>query len=117
MSIGVGTLQPKSRIMRPVWLGAVLALVAAVTLGVIVANSDDEPARVTTPTTQVSGTEANTPSELRGGMPAESIGGMPGLVPHIPRRVPAGETPGGTLGINTPTEISGGNADFCHQCR
>ncbi len=46
MSIGVGTLKPKTRIMRPVWMGALLALVAAVTLAVIVANSDDAPASV-----------------------------------------------------------------------
>lgn len=115
MSIGVGTLQPKSRVMRPVWIGALVALVAAVTLAVVVANSDDEPVRVTTSTTQVSGT-VNTPSELRGGLPTEFSGttDVPEAVPHLPKRAPADDGPD-ALGGNTPSEI-GARTDPCHQC-
>ena len=115
MSIGVGTLQPKSRVIRPVWIGALLALVAAVTLAVIVANSDDEPVRRTTSTVPLGGAAANTPSELSGGY-VDGVGGTDfQAVPHVPKRTDT--TAVGTQG-NTPTEISGGNPDICsHQCR
>jgi hypothetical protein len=87
MSIGVGTLQPKTRIVRPKWIAGLLAIILALTVAVIVANSGDEPARETTGTqTAVSGTAANTPSELRG----------------------LGTTLGETTIANTPSELSGG---------
>jgi hypothetical protein len=97
MSIGVGTLQPKTRSMRPVWLAGLLAVILALTVAVIVTNSGEEPARDTTGTqTEISGTAANTPSEVRA---------------HIPRRAAntgsTSVTISGTIG-NTPSELSGG---------
>jgi len=133
MSIGVGTLQPKSRVMRPVWLAGLLVLVLAITLAVIVTNSGEEPARDAVQTeTAISGTAANTPTELRyagsavsgtaANTPTELSGGIAGSfadptfqsVPHLPKRSAETASLGGTL-ANTPTELSGGNV--CHQCR
>jgi len=133
MSIGVGTLQPKSRVMRPVWLAGLLVLVLAITLAVIVTNSGEEPARDALQTeTAISGTAANTPTELRyagsafsgtaANTPTELSGGIVGsfadvtfeAVPHLPRRNAEAESFGGTSG-NTPSELSGGGV--CHQCR
>ena len=131
MSIGVGTLQPKVRIRRPVVLAGLVAIVAVFTMSVMGANSTEESARpitavgrvnadtnANTPTelryagSQLSGTVANTPTELSGGV----IGGFADVpfaaVPHIPRRADKASIVGGT-----PTELSGGIADFCHQCR
>lgn len=93
MSIGVGTLQPKTRIMRPVWLAGLLAVILALAVAVVVTNSGEEPARTTTATrTAVSGTAANTPSELRGvGTEfGDTLANTPSEIrPHVPRR--AGE--------------------------
>ena len=116
MSIGVGTLQPKTRIMRPVWLAGFLAVILALTVAVIVTNSDEESARDTTGAqTAVSGTAANTPSELRGVRTAfgrTTLANTPSEVrPHVPRRAANAETTSvtisGTIG-NTPSELSGG---------
>ena len=112
MSIGVGTLQPKARIIRPVWLAGLLAVILALTVAVIVTNSGDEPARDTTGTqTAVSGTAANTPSELRGGLESAlggTVANTPSEVrPHVPQRA---ANAGGVAGsvVNTPSELSGG---------
>lgn len=87
MSIGVGTLKPKTRIVRPVWVAGSLAIILAFTVAVIVTNSGGETAREATGTqTAVSGTAANTPSELRG----------------------VSTTSGETTFANTPSELSGG---------
>jgi hypothetical protein len=112
MSIGVGTLQPKTRIMRPVWLAGLLAVILALTAAVIVTNSGDEPVRDTTGTqTAVSGTAANTPSELRGGLESTfggTVANTPTEVrPHVPRRAATADGISGTFG-NTPSELSGG---------
>jgi hypothetical protein len=96
MSIGVGTLQPKARIMRPVWLAGFLAVILALAVAVVVTNADEEPARDATATqTAVSGTAANTPSELRG--VGTEFGGTlantPSEIrPHVPRRAGEGSS-------------------------
>ncbi|HJU57936.1 MAG TPA: hypothetical protein VJ774_04305 [Actinomycetota bacterium] len=112
MSIGVGTLQPKTRIFRPVWLAGLLAVIVALAAAVIVTNSSDEPARETSGTqTAVTGTAENTPSELRGGVktaPSTTLANTPSeLRPHVPRRVANPESISGSVG-NTPSELSGG---------
>jgi hypothetical protein len=132
MSIGVGTLQPKVRIRRPVLLAGLVAVVAVFTMSVMGANSTDQSAPVTavgrananTPTElsggivgfQYAGIAVNTPSEMRGGY----IGGVADVdfeaVPHVPRRAPLDGSYGGSLGVNTPSEI-GGHTDSCPQCR
>jgi hypothetical protein len=133
MSIGIGTLEPKVRALRPVWIAGLLAVLVAFTLAVIVANSGDETSEPVRPGIAVSGTNANTPSELRGGLadsqfsgtaantPTELRGGIagsladpPANVPHVPRRAADATSFGG----NTPSELSGGlNGEICHQCR
>ena len=112
MSIGVGTLRPKTRIIRPVWLAGLLAVVVALAVAVIVTNSGDEPVRETPGTqTAVSGTAANTPSELRAATTVvddTTSANTPSEVrPHVPRRAANAESVSGTIG-NTPTELSGG---------
>jgi hypothetical protein len=112
MSIGIGTLQPKSRIIRPVWLAGLLAVVVALTVAVILANSGEEQARETTGTqTAFTGTAANTPSELRGletAVGESTVANTPAEVrPHVPRRAAAAESGSGSFG-NTPSELSGG---------
>jgi hypothetical protein len=116
MSIGTGTLQPHTRIMRPVWLAGILAVILALTVAMIVTNSGEEPARDTTGSqTVVSGTAANTPSELRGVKTAfgrKTLANTPSEVrPHVPRRAAIAEGTtvpiSGTIG-NTPSELSGG---------
>jgi hypothetical protein len=136
MSIGIGTLEPKVRVLRPVSIAGLLAVLVAFTFAVIVANSGDETAEPVRPQIAVSGTSANTPTELRGGFadspfsgtaantPTELRGGIagslaetPAIVPHVPRRAADATSIGGTLG-NTPSELSGGlNGEICHQCR
>ena len=111
MSIGVGTLQPNTRVFRPVWLAGLLAVILALAVAVIVTKAGDEPVRDTTGTqTSVSGTAANTPSELRGGatVSEETLANTPSEVrPHVPRRAATAGSISGTAG-NTPTELSGG---------
>jgi hypothetical protein len=97
MSIGIGTLQPKTRVIRPVWLAGILAVILAFTVAVIVANAGDEPVRDTTGTqTSVSGTAANTPSELRGGATVSqetTLANTPSEIrPHVPRRAGEGRS-------------------------
>ena len=112
MSIGTGTLQPNTRIMRPIWLAALFAIVLGFAGAVIVTNAGEEPARDTTAArTEVSGTAANTPSELRGGVES-AVGGTLAntpieVRPHVPRRAATADSISGTLG-NTPSELSGG---------
>ena len=94
MSIGVGTLQPNTRIVRPVWLAGLLAVILALAIAVVVANSGDEPVRDTTTTqTAISGTAANTPSELRAAttiVDESTLANTPSEIRfHVPRR--AGE--------------------------
>ena len=134
MSIGTGTLQPNTRVIRPIWLAALLAIVLAFAGAVIVTNAGQEAARDTTPArTEVSGTAANTPSELRGGVES-AVGGTLAntpieVRPHVPRRAANAESFSGTVG-NTPSELSGGlpapaepheaivvNGTQCGQCR
>jgi hypothetical protein len=112
MSIGVGTLQPKTRIIRPVWLAGLVAVILAFSAAVIVTNSADENARETTGIqTAVSGTAANTPSELRaatGVVDETTLANTPVEVrPHVPRRAADAENVSGSVG-NTPSELSGG---------
>ncbi len=133
MSIGVGTLKPKTRIMRPVWLAGLL-VVMAFTSAVVIANSEDRTAPAVTAVSRplvntpselsggiasstLGGTVANTPTELSGGLPTEfsGTGDVPNVVPHVPKRAPADDGPD-ALGGNTPSEI-GGRVDLCqHQC-
>ena len=112
MSIGIGTLQPKTRIVRPVWVAALVAIILALTVAVVVTNSGDEPVRESTGTqTEVSGTAANTPSELRAattGVDETTLANTPSEVrPHVPRRAANAESVSGSSG-NTPSELSGG---------
>jgi hypothetical protein len=112
MSIGVGTLQPKTRIIRPVWLAGFLAIIVALTVAVIVTNSGDETARDATGTqSAVSGTAANTPSEMRAAttvVDETTLANTPVEVrPHVPRRAANADGVSASSG-NTPSELSGG---------
>jgi hypothetical protein len=112
MSIGIGTLRPKTRIVRPAWIAGLVAIILAFTVAVIVTNSGDEPAREATGTqAAVSGTAANTPSELRAAttvVDETTLANTPSEVrPHVPRRAANAETVSGSFG-NTPSELSGG---------
>jgi len=112
MSIGVGTLQPKTRIIRPVWVAGLLAVIVALTVAVIVTNSGDDPSREATGTqTAVSGTAANTPSELRAAttvVDETTLANAPVEVrPHVPRRAANADGVSASSG-NTPSELSGG---------
>ncbi len=102
MSIGVGTLKPKVRIRRPVLLAGLVAVVAVFTMSVIGANSTDESAR---PVTAVGRANANTPTELSGGIAAFPYAGIAVNTPTEMRY--AGPAKHGTA-ANTPTELSGG---------
>ena len=113
MSTGVGTLKPARR--RAMWPAGVVLAVVMLTVGVIAASMDREtPAPTTTSKVQapavaiVSGTAANTPSELRGITSAERVGAGITFVRHVPKReVGAAASKPGTpqLGTNTPSEI------------
>ena len=112
MSIGVGTLQPKTRIIRPVWVAGLLAVIVALTVAGIVTNSGDDPSREATGTqTAVSGTAANTPSELRAAttvVDETTLANTPVEVrPHVPRRAANADGVSASSG-NTPSELSGG---------
>src|SRR5262245_35533013 len=112
MSIGVGTLKPKTRIVRPVWLAGLVAVILAFSAAVIVTNAADEPARDTTGTqSTVSGTAANTPSELRAAtavVDETTLANTPSEIrPHVPRRAANADGVSASSG-NTPSELSGG---------
>jgi len=112
MSIGIGTLQPKTRIVRPVWVAGLLAVIVALTVAVIVTNSGDDPARQATGTQATfSGTAANTPSELRAAtnvIDETTLANTPSEIrPHVPRRAANAESVSESSG-NTPSELSGG---------
>jgi hypothetical protein len=84
MSTNVGTLQPKVRIGLPIW--AIAFALLAVVSTVVLVTSADRGADRDAPTT-VSGTSANTPSELRGGLI---------------------QAPAANTAANTPSELRGG---------
>jgi hypothetical protein len=112
MSIGVGTLKPSS---RSIWPAAVVLSVVMLTVAVIAISLDRGDAvpsttqKVEAPAVAiVSGTAANTPSELRGATTAERSGAGITFVRHVPKReVGAGTEQPQTSGA-TPTELSGG---------
>ncbi len=130
MSIGVGTLQPKAQIIRPVWLVVAFAVVVAFAFSVMIGRSGDEATR---PVTAVGRVSANTPTELSGGIAGSFAGTSAAVVPHVPRRGVEAPTFGSSFGgttANTPTELSGGmpaqtagyepivvNGSVCGQCR
>ncbi len=112
MSTRVGTLRGTEP-GRSIWPAAVLASLVMLTIAVgAVSLGRDRPQ--TNPNTTVGGTEqtfvggtaANTPSELRGALTDENVGGVR-LAPHVPRRS-AKESTGPFVSGNTPSELSGG---------
>ncbi len=116
MSTRVGTLKPTRG--RSIWPAAVIVSFVMLTVAVVVVSLDrGEPRPATTsnvvaPAVEiVSGTAANTPSELRGATTAAHEGAGISFVRHVPRYgMGANATASGTpeLGSNTPSELSGG---------
>ena len=101
MSTSTGTLQPKVHIGAPlVW--AVVALFAAATIAVYALTTTESREEPASSQTTVSGTAANTPTELRGGFietaaaPAVRPFGRAGVIPRV------GEI---TSIVNTPSEL------------
>jgi hypothetical protein len=87
MSTSVGTLQPKVHIGGPVLAAVAFVLLAAATIGVYVLTTDSQTRQSGTATsTTISGTAANTPSELSGGILGRDLGTL----------------------ANTPSELRGG---------
>ena len=128
MSTRVGTLQG-SQTGRSIWPAAILASLVMLTIAIAAVSlgrDQVQPRQVPQDTqTVVSGTAANTPSELRGGL-AESNGrGGVRLTPHVPRRAAeaTGSFAGGTVG-NAPAFIDTTvrdepimvNGHICGQC-
>jgi hypothetical protein len=101
MSTSAGTLQPKVHIGAPlVW--AVVALFAAATIAVYALTTTESREETANSRTIVSGTAANTPTELRGGFieaaaaPIVRPFGRAGVIPRV------GEI---TSTVNTPSEL------------
>ncbi len=101
MSTSTGTLQPKVHIGAPiVW--AVVALFAAATIAVYALTTTESREETAGSPTTVSGTAANTPTELRGGFieaaapPVVRPFGRAGVIPRV------GEI---TSIVNTPSEL------------
>src|SRR5262245_37313313 len=117
MSTGVGTLRKPSR--RSLWPAAVVLSFVMLTVAVVVFSIDRGGSGTQAPVKQVavdapagtvvSGTSANTPSELRGAITARA--GMNAFRGHAPGQGNAGNAgvqASEPLGTNTPSEISGG---------
>jgi hypothetical protein len=117
MSTGIGTLQaPKTT--RSIWPAAVIASLVMLTIGLATfmlgrgdAARTTSPARTVSTPTVVSGTLANTPTEIRAATGAAGEGVVAvRIVPHVPRRAPGTGTGSSEVGTtaNTPSELSGG---------
>ena len=120
MSVSTGTLQRKARFGYTLW-PALLALVAVAILTVYVAPSDRDTDREAS---TVSGTAANTPTELSGGLagsipntaantPTELRGGISSVAgdsvaAQIGRRDVTPRVSAAVPNANTPTELGGG---------
>jgi hypothetical protein len=115
MSTRIGTLQaPKTG--RSIWPAAVIASLVMLTIGLATfmlgrgdtARTTATDRTVSTPSV-VSGTLANTPTELRAATAGAGVAAVR-IAPHVPRRA-AGTATGssevGTTG-NTPSELTGG---------
>lgn len=108
MSTRIGTLQPQARLGHPVRLAGLLAAFVAVTLAFAVISvvrdrSEEAPA------SEVVSVEANTPSELSGGMVRHGVAG--GTLANTPSEVRGGLVQAPSVGgtsANTPSELSGG---------
>jgi pectate lyase len=114
MSTRVGTLKPTGG--RSIWPAAVVVSIVMLTVAVIAVSLDRGDSAPTTTSTvdnpavaSVSGTAANTPSELRGVTVGGRIGDI-SFVRDVPRRgIATGAAGPATRPIGaTPTELSGG---------
>jgi hypothetical protein len=116
MSTRIGTLKPTRG--RSIWPAAFMVSFVMLTIAVVIVSLDrGEPSPATTSRVEapaveiVSGTAANTPSELRGATTADRGGAGISFVRHVPRYgIGANATESGSpeLGSNTPSELSGG---------
>jgi hypothetical protein len=111
MSTRIGTLQaPKTG--RSIWPAAIIASLVMLTIGLATfmlgrgdtARTTATDRTVSTPSV-VSGTLANTPTELRAATAGAGVAAVR-IAPHVPRRA-AGSSEVGTTG-NTPSELTGG---------
>jgi hypothetical protein len=112
MSTRTGTLQAP-RATRSIWPAAVIASLVMLTIGLATFMlSRGEAARTTaqdrpvSAPTVVSGTLANTPTELRAATAGAGVAGVR-IAPHVPRRA-AGAATGSSEAGNTPSELNGG---------
>ncbi len=101
MSTNIGTLQAPRRLGNAFW-PILIALFVATALTVYVATGDRDTGRSSTTVTKVSGTAANTPTELRGGLPAgagATAVGQAGIVAttHAALDAATGDNPSGGL--------------------
>jgi hypothetical protein len=112
MSTSAGTLQPKVHIRGPlVW--AVAALFVAATIGVYALTTTESREKTASSPTTVSGTAANTPTELRGGFieatdaPVVRPFGRAGVIPRVGKITSTANTPSelGTV-ISFPSATS-----------
>ena len=113
MSTRVGTLKPTRG--RSIWPAAVVLSIVMLTVAVIAVSMDrGNPSPATTSKVEapvvaiVSGTAANTPSELRGVTVGARTGAGISFVRHVPKRevgADAAKLATPQLGTNTPSEI------------
>jgi hypothetical protein len=132
MSTQIGTLQPNARAAQPMWPVAILALLVVAIVAVIVATPDDTrprdettsavvgaPVSTGVPATHgkqlgievavpqaLTGTLANTPTELRGGTPFSTAGAVTGAPAELSGRFLAERAK--QLGTEIGTEAGGG---------
>lgn len=104
MSSRIGTLDAP-RAERATWPVAFVAVLIMLTIAVVAVSMGREEAREPVAQPTVSGTAANTPTEIRAAH--VEIEATDAIVPHVPRRGADADSVRSTAG-NTPSEMSGG---------
>jgi hypothetical protein len=115
MSTRIGSLEAP-RMGRSIWPAAIIASLVMLTIGLATftlgrgdAARTTAPDRTVSTPTVVSGTQANTPTELRAATAGAGVAAVR-IAPHVPRRA-AGTATGSSdvdTAVNTPSELSGG---------
>ncbi len=113
MSSRIGTLDAPGA-ERAIWPVAFMAVLIMLTIAVVAVSMGREEAREPVARPTVSGTAANTPTEIRAAH--VEVDATDATVPHMPRRGADAESVRSTAG-NTPSELTGGlpHRAFDHQ--